>query len=277
MPRKIPRYDDYELIGRVRTDANLALANSDPILIRRGLIDGGSIVHKFGHNADVPNGSWEGVLQATAQFTWLTAATTVRIKAGGNIADDGASSPLGAGAHEVTIQGLDINGAVVSEAVSTAGASASASTTTEFFRVFRAWVSAVGVYSGVNTANIIIENTAGTLDLIMIAAGEGQTQYCGYTIPAGEVGYLAAIIVHADAAKAASFRLFTRENADNVTPPYTSERIRFYWDGVMGLVTHQPVTPMLALPAWTDIWIEARGGGANTEVSADMEIIMFDV
>ena len=48
MPRKIPVYDDYELIGRVRTDAGLALANSDPILLSRGLINSASVVHKYG-------------------------------------------------------------------------------------------------------------------------------------------------------------------------------------------------------------------------------------
>ena len=46
--RIIPKYDDYELIGRVRTDAVLALANSDPLLLTRGLIDGAKVVHKFG-------------------------------------------------------------------------------------------------------------------------------------------------------------------------------------------------------------------------------------
>lgn len=276
MSRIIPRYYDYPLIGRVRNDPNVALANSDPLLIRRGLIDGASLVHKFGRNAGVPNGTWEGVLQATAQFTWLTTATTVRVKAGGDAGDDGTASPLGAGALEVTIQGLNAAGVEVSEAVTTAGTGASASTTTEFLRVYRAWVSVAGAYTGVNTNDIMIENTAGTADLIMIADDEGQTQFCGYTIPAGKTGYLASVIVQADGGKAADFRMFTRSDANNVTAPFAPKRLKFFWDGILGASVLKPITPILTLPAWTDIWIEARGGGASTEVSTDMEIILYD-
>ena len=274
MSRIIPEYYNYPLIGRTRNDAEIAQANSDPLLIRRGLIQGASLVHKFGRNSGVPNGSWEGVLQATAQFTWLQAATTVRVKAGGNVADDGTSSPLGAGAQAVTIQGLDATGVEVSETVTTAGAAASAYTTTEFIRVYRAWVSAAGTYTGNNTANIMIED--GSNDLILIAAGEGQTQFCGYTIPLGKTGYLASVLVQADGAKAADFRLFTRENILETSAPYTAKRLKYYWDGVLGVSVVRTLTPILRIPALTDIWIEAQGGSVGTEVTADMEIVLYD-
>jgi hypothetical protein len=274
MARKIPKYYDYELIGRTRLDATLALANSDPLLIRRGLVTGGSLVHKFGRDPAAANGTWGGVLQAGAQFPWLTAATTVRVKAGGNAADDSTSSPLGAGAREVTVQGMTIAGIDAIEAIATAGASASASTTTEFFRVDRAWVSEPGVYGGNNTDDIVIEATGGT-DLIMIAAGEGQTQFAGYTIRAGKVAYLASALVQADGLKPADFRLMTRANANSVTPPFTATRLKYFWDGVLGFGPHNPFTPSLELPAWTDIWIEARGSGAITEVSASFELIIY--
>jgi len=275
MPRKFPVYDNYDLIGRLRLDASLGLANSDPLLIRRGLVSGASIVHKYGRNTGVPNGTWEGVLQTAAQFVWPTVATTVRIKAGGNADDDGTSSPLGAGAWSVTVQGLNAAGAEVSETLATAGASASAPTTTEFIRVYRAWVETVGAYTGTNTAAVTIESTGGT-DLILIAAGEGQSQYCAYTIPAQKTGFLASVTVQVDAAKAADFRLLTRVDATNTTAPYPAKRLKFYWDGILGTSVLKPLTPILALPALTDVWVEARGGGAGTEATADMEIILFD-
>ena len=275
MTRKIPVYDDYPQIGRLRLDPSLALANSDPILIRRGLVTGASIVHKFGRNPDVPNGTWEGVLQAAAQFPWLTAASAVRVKSGGNVADDGTASPQGAGALTVTIQGVDATGAEITETVTTAGAAASAPTTQTFLRVYRAWVASAGAYTGSNTAAVIIETTGGTA-LIQITAGEGQTQFCGYTIPLGKTGYLASAMVQADAAKAADFRLFTRADCTTVTAPFSAKRLKYFWDGVLGQVEVRPFTPMLTLPALTDIWIEARGGGAGTECTADMEIIIFD-
>ena len=275
MTRKIPKYDDYPQIGRLRLDPSLALANSDPLLIRRGLVTGASVVHKFGRNPGVPNGTWEGVLQVAAQFPWLTAAIAVRVKAGGDGADSGTSSPLGAGAQTVTIQGIDATGAEITETVTTAGTSASAPTTALFLRVYRAWVAAAGAYTGNNTAAVVIETTGGTA-LIQITAGEGQTQFCGYTIPLGKTGYLASVMVQADAAKAADFRLFTRANCTTVAAPFPAKRLKYFWDGVLGQVEVRPVTPMLRLPALTDVWIEARGGGAGTEVCADMEIIIYD-
>jgi hypothetical protein len=277
MPRKIPIYDDYEMIGRLRLDPGLALANSDPLLLRRGLVTGGSVVHKYGRNEALPNGTWEGILQVAAQFPWLTAATTVRIQSGGDAEDDGTVSPLEVGALEVTVQGLNAAGAVVTEAITTNGASASTSTTTEFFRVNRAWVSQAGAYTGVNTGDVTIENTAGTVDLIMIAAGEGQSQFGAFTIPASRVGYLASVILGADGLKAADFRLYTRENANNVTAPFTAKRIKLFWDGVLGSVTHKPTTPALVLPAWTDIWLEGAGHAVGTEATGNMEIILYDV
>ena len=275
MTRKIPKYDDYPQIGRLRLDPSLALANSDPLLIRRGLMTGASVMHKFGRNPAVPNGSWEGILTAAAQFVWPTTATTVRIKSGGNSADNGTSSPLGAGAHTVTVQGLDATGVEVSATLTTAGASASASTTQTFLRVYRAWVATAGAYTGTNTGDVVIETTAGTA-LIQITAGEGQSQYCAYTIPLGKTGYLGSVRVHVDGLKPADLRLFTRASCTTVAAPFTAKRLKFYWDGTIGSIEVEPVTPLLALPALTDVWIEARGSGAITEASANMEIILFD-
>ena len=71
--------------------------------------------------------------------------------------------------------------------------------------------------------------------------------------------------------------MFTRENILDVTTPYSPARLKFYWDGVLGVSPIKPSSPMIgSLSALTDIWIDARGGGAITEVSADMEIILVD-
>ena len=276
MPKKIPIYDSWPEHGRHRIDSTLALANSDPLLIRRGLVEGAIVVHKFGLNPDIPNGAWGGVLQATTQFTWQTAATTVRIKAGGNAADDGTSSPLGAGAQTVTIQGLDINGAAVSETIITAGAGASASTVTEYFRVHRAFVETAGVYTGNNTADIVIEDTAGTVDLIMIAADEGQSQFCAYTIPSGKVGLLASVVVQASVTKPADFRLFARADANDVTNAFSPKKLKIYWSGQQGGDHHRLLTPHLVMPEWTDRWVEARGSSVNTAAVSSMEILLYD-
>ena len=47
MPKIIPKYDEYDMHGRPRLDATVALANCNPLLIARGLINGTSQVKNF--------------------------------------------------------------------------------------------------------------------------------------------------------------------------------------------------------------------------------------
>ena len=54
------------------------------------------------------------------------------------------------------------------------------------------------------------------------------------------------------------------------------KRLRLYWDAVLGEVLIKPRSPMFSLPPYTDIWMEANGGGAQTEVDVDFEILLVD-
>ena len=250
----------------------IVLAASYYLEVVAGNIAGRSIVHKFGRNSAVPNGSWEGILETTAQFNWLTAATTVRIKAGGNAADTAA----GAGAREIIVEGINGSGALASEVIATAGALASSATITSFWRVFRVYVSAVGTYGVANTGAIVIENSAGGTDLLGILAGQSQSEYGAYSIPAGKTGYLLSVSLSVDSGKAADVRLFTRENFNDVVAPMSPKRLRMYWDAVLGQEEIKPKSPILSLPPYTDMWLEGNGGGAQTEVEVDFEILLVD-
>ena len=267
----IPEYDNYKTGERLRADPVLAIANSNELLIQRGLIDGASIVHKFGRNPSVGNGTWEGVWEYGGAFNFLTAATTVKIAAGGNVNDTAA----GSGAQSVKIDGLDETGAFATETVATAGSSASASTTTTFIRVFRATVVAVGTYGGSNTGVIDITPTSAATELLYIGAGEGQTEHCQYTVPLGYDGYVIGLSVEADGSKAADFRVMTRENILTTTGAMSPVRLRWFFDGVTGLFSTSTASPIMHLPPLTDIWVEAEGSGATTECGADMEINLF--
>lgn len=242
--------------------------------MQKGNISGHSVIHKYGSNTSVPSGTWEGVQLLSESFIWLTTATTIRVKSGGD-ANDTAG---GSGAQAITIEGLDETGATATESIELAGTSASSVTSTTFIRVFRAYIkdSRAGAYTGGNTAAITVENGTGGTDLILIGAGDGQTLHGAYTIPLGKTGYLLSAIVQSDGSKAADFRLCTRADLLDVSTPYSPLRIRFFWDGVAGQEILHPETPILKLSALTDIWIDARGGGAQTEVSIDMEILLVD-
>ena len=240
--------------------------------IARGGLTGYSHVAKFGRNDSVPNGSWEFLNQLGFTAWPLSAATTVRIKAGGNAADDSA----GAGAREVTVEGINASGAVATEAITTAGASASSVTTETFIRPFGAYVSSCGTYGGANTGNIIIENGAGGTDLLQITADEGQTQFGAYTIPTGKTGYLRMVYISVDGTKPADIRVMTRGDIFDTTAPASAKRIKLFFDGVSGFMPFLPDSPFIELSADTDVWVEARGSGAITEVSTSFHITLVD-
>jgi len=243
------------------------------IEVQRGNISGASMVHKFGRNDAVPNGSWVHVsLLPFAITNFRQTAVAMRVKAGGNAADTAA----GAGAREITIQGIDSAFAETSEAVATAGASASAATSATFWRVHRAWVSAAGAYTSANTAAVTIEDSGSGADFLTIAADEGQSQYAGWTVPTGKTAYLLSVHVSVDSNKTSNIRCFTRKNIDDVTAPMNAKRLKLFWDGVENDFTYKPFGPELSIPEKSDIWFEAYGDGAVSHVSIDFELLCVD-
>lgn len=242
--------------------------------VSKGNVAGHSIIHKFGRNGAVPNGTFEGILQAGANFNFVTAAATVRVKSGGNANDTAA----GTGAQAVTVEGLDDTGAAASEVIELAGASASAVTTTLFWRVNRMYITPLraGAYGGSNTADIMLENGTGGTDLITILAGEGQSMHAAYSIPLGKTGYITTIHLQSDSNKASDFRLKTRNSLTDFTTPFAPILTKGYWDGVQGSDRFHPSAPTNVLTALTDVWFEAEGSGAISEVSVDFEILLVD-
>lgn len=247
------------------------------IEVKKNKVPGHSMVHKFGRNAAVPNGSW-GLISLGGMSSFnLVAGTTVRVKAGGDAADDAA----GAGARQVTVQGI-IAGTFIedTEVLTLAGASASAAGSKSFVRIHRAWVSSAGTYAsttaGGNTAAITIENSAGTQDLIQISAVEGQTMHTGFTIPTGYTGYLLSAHIGVASGKTSNLRLTTRESMDVVAAPFTSKRVKKFWTGVVNQADYKPRGPDMVLPAKTDIWIMGYGDGAASQVEASFELLLVD-
>jgi hypothetical protein len=250
------------------------IANTDFLIeVQRGNVTGHSMVHKFGKNSAVPNGSWAHIsLTPFSTANFRTSAISMRVKAGGDVADTLA----GAGARKVTVQGIDSNFAESLEEIDLAGVAASGATTATFWRVHRAWVSEVGTYGAANTDDIVIEDSGGGADFITIAADEGQSQYTGWTVPVGKTAYLLGVHITVDASKAADIRCFVRKNIDVISAPMNAKRLKLFYDGILGGFDYRPYGPELAIPEKSDIWFEARGGGAATEVSCDFELYLVD-
>lgn len=245
------------------------------IEVRKGNVPGHSMIHKFGHNPAVPNGSFAHLSEMPfAIASFRQSAVAMRVKAGGN----GADTAAGAGAQEITIQGIDdITFAEVTDVVATAGAGASAATSTKFWRVHRAWVSAVGTYTVANTAAVIIEDSGGGADFLTIATGEGQTQYAGYTIPGGKTGYLLSVHVTIDSTRPCNVRCFVRENIDDVSAPMGANRIKLDWNGVESPgFMYSPKGPELVINEKSDVWFEGATSGGTAHVSCNFELLLVD-
>ena len=249
--------------------------------ITEGDVTGYSVIHKFGRNNSVGTTlepvCWGGIYR-TPQ---VAGATTLRIKAGGNANDDAA----GTGAREVTLQGIDANGDVVTEAVATAGASASSATTASFIRLFRAYVSAVGSYAttaaGSHSADIVIEDSGGTQDWLTISTDStgsafprGQSTSGCYTIPSGYNAYLKTVLVHVDSGKSVNLVMFQRTGVLQTSAPYDACRAIFDETGVQDNFTLKPDTPIGPFTGPCDIGLMAAVATGSADVSVDFELIL---
>ncbi len=240
--------------------------------IKRGNIPGHSIVHKFGNNIIVPNGTWALVSPVSLASATPGSGSPVRIKAGGNVADDAN----GAGCRSIELVGINTDFEEVSEIMTTSGTGISATSVNSYWRLHRLKAIDVGTYGVSNTDVITFENADGSADRALMRAEEGQSQHAMWSSPSGQTAYLMEIKVDADTTKPADFRVITRERYDIVIAPMMSSRLKILFDGVAGSMSLEPKTPNIELPALTDIWVEARGAGNSTEVSVDMEILLID-
>ena len=240
------------------------------LMIAEGLDPTRSVVHKFGANADV-GGTAEDIWTPGGVYPWPEAAETIRIKVGGNAADDAA----GVGAQSVMVEGLDTGFNPISELIVTAGASASTATTALFRRIFRAYVVDVGAYGVANTGVIQIENTTSTDVIAYIGAGLGQTEMTHYTIGAGQKGYLLGIEATVDTNQSADLRMWQREDADDATTPFTAKRLvtRFL---ALATAADRVVRAPIEFVAKTDIWIDGTSGGASSLVAASYDLVLVD-
>jgi len=258
------------------SDDVIVVRNSNlPLLdIERGLDKDKETVHKFGYNEAVPNGSYADVWSyggTDASYNWATTDETFRVKAGGNAADDAS----GAGARTIHIDYLDANGVEIHEDLTLAGASASAATAATGRRVLRSYVKTTGTINSNNTGNILIENSTTGLVVAEIDAGVGQTEMTMYTVPANHTAYLLGVgfDVSTGTNKDADIHMWQRTNAYTTSAPFGAKRLVKEWIAVQGDFNHKfNVYPKF--DEYTDLWIEAKGNGAVTAVSADYDLIL---
>ena len=241
--------------------------------VRLGKVVKHSIEQTFGKNLAVPLGDWEIVSTLSAPELFLTTPTTVRVKGGGSVKDTFS----GDGAQEVVVEGLDTDGDLATDIISTAGIASSQATTVNFIRTHRAFVATAGDYvEPTNAANMVIERTDGTLDLLVILLEEGQTQHAVYTIPRNKTGFILNVEFSARSVMGADFRVMQRRNILQVVGKLGAKRIVRNFDSIIGDFSYTPRAPFAPLPELTDIWVKAFGHSPNTAVSATFELLLVD-
>lgn len=160
--------------------------------IARGLLDGFSIVNKFGYNPDVDTGTVpEDVWGGSGVYTGFPASASETITAVSTSAND---TLAGTGAQRIRVIGLDTNYNVLSEDINLNGLTGGVSVN-QFRRVHTAFVIQAG--SGqVNAGAITIRHTTTTTNVFLVMdIGRNQTNSSAYTVPDGFTGYMRRLMI----------------------------------------------------------------------------------
>lgn len=238
-----------------------------------GLLNYQTAGRKFGHNNTVGTGAFETLWTYTADWIPAQSAETIRIKAGGNAADDTA----GAGAQTVEVTFLDGNWDEVTETIVTAGASASLATTATCIRLLRARIVNIGTYHGHNTGAITFEQTTSAAIMGYIDADAGTTEQAIMSVPQGKTLYITNILVSVGQADSADVRIKHVAAANDVTTPFRAGYVEWEIEDFSGAQTFQPRT-YLKFEEYADIYCEAQRitGSGSARVSIDFDYILID-
>lgn len=220
-------------------------------------------ISKFGRFTAVPTAPGADLWSAGGAYTgFIAAAVAVRVKAGGNVADDVA----GTGVRTLEVFGLDENLDRASEVLTTAGVGASAPSTTTFRRVFR--VRAITAGSNDNNVGAVdIETTGGVL-LARMVADIGSSEMAIYAIPAGYSGWVPDDLFKIEDVQKANLSFLTR-SIDLADGAITTEQT---YDVVDDILRTQR-KGWIRLPEKTDVWMHAIASAGTISVSATISIL----
>jgi hypothetical protein len=256
-----------------RGDYGVALANGE-------VPNNATIVKKYGRNPTVGTTFQPITVDSVYQTPQVTGITTLRIKAGGNVNDIAG----GTGARELTLEGLDVLGNEITDTIALNGADASVSTTKQFLRLFRAYVSASGTYAtslvGSHAGNITIENSAGTADWGSISASpfvKSQTEIACYTVPRGKKAFVKSLDFSGDTVnKIIELNFTARENILETSAPYTAARVFLTSSNINNQLNKEFEIAYGPFPALTDIMLLAKIDSNTAEIHANFDIVVMD-
>ena len=260
--------------GLLVAPANLTLGqDADAIAVRaiegeqdiaEGKRAGYSIVNKFGSNDAVT--TVEDVWSGGGVYTGFPTGSAELVTVSSSVSGDDSD-------FEVTIYGLDANGALQSEAITLDGTNLVDSANT-YTRVFRGVITASGTSNTEFTAGTITcahKTTTANVFFVM-PAGVNQSRVGAYTIPAGKTGYLRQFDVEMAKSNNATATggLWVRENGapPRVIRNFTIGQTSPYNTNIYG---------GLVFPALTDVAVRILTVSSGTlQVTTNFDIVLVD-
>lgn len=249
------------------------LPNRDFFLqIEQGLEPGWTHVRKFGKIFGISTTLTP--ITGTGLYQTPTTAQSLEI-----VSSSGNDISAGSGARTVYVQGLDANFAL-QEVTVTMNGTISVALTGTWLRVFRIYVVTSGTYASATASShagtITVRNSGAGVSwgqlTIDSGFGLGQSLIGCYTIPAGYTAYVYPDYISVESSKIVSAYFFKRENADDVTAPYSPMRTIASVELVGGMNFIDSDMPIGVYAEKTDIGYMAKtaSGTANVSVSFDI-------
>ena len=221
--------------------------------VARDAISNSKIVHKFGANFDIDQGTDpESVWTGGGVYPWASLSSAQTIYCLSTSASDTTT---------LTVEGLDANYDEISETVTLTGLTA-VTTTNQFLRVFRM------TYDATNVGDIEarVTSASGTI-VAQIDAGYAQTLMSVYTIPAGHTGYLVALDATIDGTKTCQMLMYHRLTGKPFRIAHIAETEGHY---------RYDFTAPLTVPEKTDIDIRIDNvSGNDARVTANFDIVLI--
>lgn len=237
-------------------------------------------VFVFGRNTDVGTSLYEPITDAGIYWTpQVSGASTLYVQSSST-----SDSAAGTGAREITIEGINAAGELVSDSVATNGTTASSATSNSYIRVLKAYVSASGTYGGQSTPShigtiTVRDSTSNGTRAQISSTGfpRGSTQIGVYTIPTGKRGYIEYLSMNVDSNKTATIAMFKRGNILQTSAPYSAIQVVSEFPGVNGNTEFSPMSPVNNLIGPCDIGFMGIGIKNAAEISVVFELILVDV
>jgi len=261
---------------------------SDPFVdIKRGLIPSAFLVNKYGAISSTgTHTDWKPI---TSSETYFTPTAAVALEA---VSDDNTNDTAGgAGALKVRVFGLKLPTSTMEETedISLNGTTA-VPLANNWWRVYRVKVLESGTYAaiGAPSHNSVIDirevaTPANVWAQIISDGGLGfsQSLITAFTIPVGMVGHLITYHAHvSDTNGNVGIALFSRENADDVTTPFTGVmQVKDLHTNIAagGEVTIEPEAPILSLDGPADVGILSRNSvNQSYDVSSTFQLLVVD-